>query len=330
VKYQYPRFFKAFYTVTNLYGVPNYNEVNPTAILALSFPIIFGFMFGDIGHGLMLAALGFLFYRYTKSLSKIGVYLIICGVFGAIMGATLYGEAFGKHIYSGLLTPAGIVEIVNGQISVSSTSIMNVFTFALAVGVFQISLGIVLGVVNNLLQKKKVDAFLVSLPKLVFFLSSIYVAVIYGINFINWMSGPIYLILAPLLFFFLAKPVYSIFAHGIHEGLSSLGEMGFELFDTIVRFVSNTVSYLRIFAMVIAHVMLTTVFYVLGDLVGGGVIGILLAVVGNVFVVLLEGIIVLAQDLRLHFYEWFSRFYEDGGVMFSPFKLNTNFPILKK
>jgi V/A-type H+-transporting ATPase subunit I len=175
-----------------------------------------------------------------------------------------------------------------------------------------------------------VDAFLVSLPKLVFFLSSIYVAVIYGINFINWMSGPIYLILAPLLFFFLAKPVYSIFAHGIHEGLSSLGEMGFELFDTIVRFVSNTVSYLRIFAMVIAHVMLTTVFYVLGDLVGGGVIGILLAVVGNVFVVLLEGIIVLAQDLRLHFYEWFSRFYEDGGVMFSPFKLNTNFPILKK
>lgn len=330
VKFQYPRFFKSFATVTNLYGVPNYNEVNPTAILALTFPIVFGFMFGDIGHGLMLAGLGLIFYKFTKSLSKIGVYLTICGIFGAIMGATLYGEAFGKHIYSGLLTPIGIIEIANGQISVGSTDIMNVFTFALAVGVFQISLGIVLGIVNNLLQKKKVDAFLVSLPKLALYLASIYVAVIYGINFINWFSGPIYLILAPLLFFFLAKPVYSIFAHGIHEGLSSLGEMGFELFDTIVRFVSNTVSYLRIFAMVIAHVMLTTVFYVLGDLVGGGVIGILLAVVGNVFVVLLEGIIVLAQDLRLHFYEWFSRFYEDGGVMFSPFKLNTNFPILKK
>jgi V/A-type H+-transporting ATPase subunit I len=68
----------------------------------------------------------------------------------------------------------------------------------------------------------------------------------------------------------------------------------------------------------------------LGNLAGGGVAGILLAVVGNVFVVLLEGILVLAQDLRLHFYEWFSRFYEDGGVMFSPFKLRTNVPILKK
>jgi vacuolar-type H+-ATPase subunit I/STV1 len=330
VKFQYPRFFKSFATVTNLYGVPNYNEVNPTAILALTFPILFGFMFGDIGHGLMLAALGLIFYKFTKSLSKIGVYLTICGVFGAIMGATLYGEAFGKHIYSGLLTPVGIIEIANGQISVGSADIMNVFTFALFVGVFQISLGIVLGIINNLLQKKKVDAFLVSLPKLALFLASIYVATIYGINFINWFSGPIYLILVPLLFFYLAKPVYSIIAHGIHEGLSSLGEMSFELFDTIVRFVSNSVSYLRIFAMVIAHVMLTTVFYVLGDLVGGGVIGILLAVVGNVFVVLLEGIIVLAQDLRLHFYEWFSRFYEDGGVMFSPFKLRTNIPILKK
>lgn len=330
VKYQYPRFFKPFSTITNLYGVPNYNEVNPTAILALTFPILFGFMFGDIGHGLMLTALGFLFYRFTKSLSRIGVYLMICGMFGAIMGATLYGEAFGKHVYSGLLTPIGIIEIANGQISVGSVDIMNVFTFALAVGVFQISLGIVIGVINNLLQKKKVDAFLVSLPKLALFLLSIYVAAIYGINFINWFSGPIYLILAPLLVFFLAKPVYSIIAHGIHEGLSSLGEMSFEVFDTIVRFVSNTVSYLRIFAMVIAHVMLTTVFYVLGDLVGGGVVGILLAVVGNVFVVLLEGIIVLAQDLRLHFYEWFSRFYEDGGVMFSPFKLRTNVPILKK
>jgi V/A-type H+-transporting ATPase subunit I len=330
VKYQYPKFFNYFYTVTNLFGVPNYNEVNPTPILAFTFPVLFGFMFGDIGHGLMLAAIGLLFYRYTKSLSRIGVYLIICGVFGAIMGATLYGEAFGKHIYSGLLTPTGIVAVLNGQISVSFVDLMNVFRFALFVGVFQISLGIVIGAINNLLQHKKEDAFLVNLPKLALFLASVYVAVVYGINFINWMSGPIYFILVPLLFFWLAKPFYSIIAHDIHEGLSSLGMMSFELFDTIIRFVSNTVSYLRIFAMVIAHVMLTAIFYVLGDLFGGGMVGILLAVVGNIFVVLLEGIIALAQDLRLHFYEWFSRFYEDDGVMFSPFKLRTNVPILRK
>jgi V/A-type H+-transporting ATPase subunit I len=106
--------------------------------------------------------------------------------------------------------------------------------------------------------------------------------------------------------------------------------MGFETFDTFIRFISNTVSYLRIFAMVVAHTMLSMVFYILGDMVGGGVMGIALAVLGNVFVVLLEGIIVLAQDLRLHFYEWFSKFYEDGGVRFSPFKLNNEIPIIKK
>jgi V/A-type H+-transporting ATPase subunit I len=117
--------------------------------------------------------------------------------------------------------------------------------------------------------------------------------------------------------------------HGVKKGVSALGEMAFETFDTIIRFISNTVSYLRIFAMVVAHVMLTTVFYILGDVVGGGPLAILLAVVGNLFVVLLEGVIVLAQDLRLHFYEWFSRFYQDGGVPFTPFKLNNELPIKK-
>jgi V/A-type H+-transporting ATPase subunit I len=106
--------------------------------------------------------------------------------------------------------------------------------------------------------------------------------------------------------------------------------MGFETFDTLIRFISNTVSYLRIFAMVVAHTMLTMVFYILGDMVGGGALGILFAVLGNIFVVLLEGIIVLAQDLRLHFYEWFSRFYDDGGVKFTPFRLSNEIPVIKK
>lgn len=315
VTFKYPKFFSLFYPVTNLYGVPNYNEVNPTPILALTFPILFGMMFGDIGHGLMLAGFGFIFYKFTKSLSRIGVYVMICGIFGSIMGAILYGEAFGTHIYSGLLTPQGIIE-----------NIMTLFIFALVVGVFQITLGMVIGIANNFLQKKKVDAFLVSMPKLALYLLSIYVVAVYQLNFSTW---PMYLILTPLLFFLLAKPVYEMVKDGLHKGLSALGEMAFETFDTIIRFVSNTVSYLRIFAMVIAHAMLTFVFYTLGSLMGGGVLGIILAVAGNIFVVLLEGVIVLAQDLRLHFYEFFSRFYDDGGVMFTPFKLSNEIPIKK-
>jgi V/A-type H+-transporting ATPase subunit I len=113
--------------------------------------------------------------------------------------------------------------------------------------------------------------------------------------------------------------------------VGKLGEMFFEIFETMISFISNTVSYLRIFAMVVAHIMLTTVFYSLAEITYGGSLGFvlspLLIVVGNVFVVLLEGILVLAQDLRLHFYEWFSKFYNDGGVRFSPFRLAVGVPI---
>jgi V/A-type H+-transporting ATPase subunit I len=319
VTFKYPKFFDRFDTITNLYGTPNYNEINPTPILALTFPIFFGLMFGDIGHGLMLAALGLIFYKYVKSMSKIGLYLAICGIFGCVMGAILYGEVLGHHLYAGLITPVGVEE-----------DIMTLLTFALAVGVFQISLGMALGIVNNLLQKKKVDAILVALPRMVLYLVAVMVVIFFGLDLTNWMGLPLYLILIPLFTFLLAKPIYEAVKHGLKKGLSALGEMGFETFDTLIRFISNTVSYLRIFAMVVAHTMLTMVFYILGDMVGGGALGILFAVLGNIFVVLLEGIIVLAQDLRLHFYEWFSRFYDDGGVKFTPFRLSNDIPVIKK
>jgi len=110
-----------------------------------------------------------------------------------------------------------------------------------------------------------------------------------------------------------------------------LGETGFDLFETAISFTSNTVSYLRIFAMIIAHIELMAVFYSLAGIVSGGIVGLifsgLIIVVGNVFVTLLEGVIALAQDLRLHFYEWFSKFYQDSGIRFSPFKLNLGVPI---
>ncbi|MCX8182463.1 MAG: hypothetical protein N3D12_05035 [Candidatus Methanomethyliaceae archaeon] len=321
VVFRYPKFFRLFESITNLYGVPSYTELNPTPILAITFPVFFGLMFGDLGHGLMLAALGFIFYKYTKSMSKIGIFLMICGIAGAIVGATLYGEAFGKHIgYHTVFSPG--------------EDLMSLFKFSLYIGVAQISLGLAIMVINNLIQKKKVDAFLVNTPKLLLYLLFMYVVFNFGLNLNRWFTGPIFFILGPAIFMLVGKPVWALIRHGRKEFLSVFGEIGFEVFDTMIRFVSNTVSYLRIFAMVMAHIQLTAVFYSLGTIAGGGMVGMvvsaILAALGNIFVVLLEGILVLAQDLRLHFYEWFSKFYEDGGVRFSPFKLTFGVPILKK
>jgi len=321
VTYRYPRFFKLFETITNLYGVPSYNEINPTPILALTFPLLFGLMFGDVGHGIMLVALGLLLHKYTKSMAKIGTFLVVCGVFGAIVGAVLYGEAFGLHIgYNTIFSPA--------------EELMPIFKFAIYIGASQISLGMIISIGNNLIQKKKEDAFFINLPKLILYLILVYIVFTFGLNINVWFTGPIFFIFTPIIFILIGNPVYAMARHGRKEAMGVMGEVGFEVFDTMIRFISNTVSYLRIFAMVMAHVMLTGVFYSISAIVGGGQFGFILsgliAILGNVFVVLLEGILVLAQDLRLHFYEWFSKFYEDSGVSFAPFKLSLGVPILKK
>lgn len=321
VSFKYPRFFKIFDSITNLYGSPSYNEVNPTPIMALSFPILFGLMFGDLGHGISLALLGLVFYRFFGSMKKIGLILIITGLAGAIIGALLYGEFFGKSLYYlvGYESPLH-----------PSKELMTMLKISLFVGVAHISLGLFLSFTNSLIQRRYSAAFLVNLPKLALYIGFIYVVFAFGLNLMDWFSGPIYYILGPVVFLFLAEPFYEISKHG-KKGIGKLGEMFFEIFETMISFISNTVSYLRIFAMVVAHIMLTTVFYSLAEITSGGGLGFvlspLLIVVGNVFVVLLEGILVLAQDLRLHFYEWFSKFYSDGGIRFSPFRLAVGVPI---
>jgi V/A-type H+-transporting ATPase subunit I len=321
VTYRYPKFMKLFESITNLYGVPSYNEINPTPILAISFPLFFGLMFGDLGHGIMLAVLGLILYKYTQSMKKIGMILVVCGIFGAMVGGLLYGEAFGRHIgYQTIFSPA--------------EDLMSVFKFALYIGVTQISLGMIISIGNNLIQKKKEDALFVNLPKLILYLIFMYLVFHYGLNLYVWFAGPIFLLFVPIIFLMIGKPVYTVVKHGRKEGMSVLGEMSFEVFDSMIRFISNTVSYLRIFAMVMAHVELSLVFYSLGGIVSGGQFGFifswLLIAVGNIFVVGLESIIALAQDLRLHFYEWFSKFYEDSGVRYAPFKLSLGVPIFKK
>ncbi|MCX8169543.1 MAG: hypothetical protein N3D72_00460, partial [Candidatus Methanomethyliaceae archaeon] len=318
VIFKYPSFFKIFDSVTNLYGTPSYTEINPTPILAITFPLFFGLMFGDLGHGIMLALLGFFMCKYVKSMEKIGRMLIICGIVSAIIGGALYGEAFGKHIgYHTILSP--------------SEDFMSLFKFSLYIGVAQISLGIVLQIMNNLIQRKKLDALLVNTPRLLLYIMFVYLVFGYGLNITRWLEGPILLLLFPSIIMLIGKPTLLFIMHERKEGLSALGELGFEVLDTMIRFVSNTVSYLRIFAMVMAHIQLTNVFYSLASITGGGIFGEitawLLMAIGNIFVVLLEGVIAMAQDLRLHFYEWFSKFYENGGIKFTPFKLALGLPI---
>ena len=323
------RFVKPFEEVTKLYGLPHYDELDPTPFMAITFPILFGLMFGDIGHGLILFVGGlalFLLIKKNQGIRNVCWIMATCGI-AAIVAGTLFGEFFGKEIFAPLwFSPFN-----------------NVFAyliFSLYIGVAQITLGLSLEMANSLLKRDVVDAALVTAPKMAFYLSAVYLITVYQLNIGAWFSGPVLLILVPFFFMVFAKPAFvaisklsamrpaqtqKVLATEAIEG--SLGQSLFESGDTVTRLLSNTISYTRILALLMAHWALVLVTYTVAGMIGtASILALVLSGIviigGNLFVIALEGLIVFIHTMRLHFYEWFTKFYHDSGTEFSPFKQN--------
>jgi V/A-type H+-transporting ATPase subunit I len=307
-----PSFIKPFEKITALYGLPHYDEIDPTPLMAVSFPLMFGLMFGDVGHGIILLLLG-LTASFTvkasegwKSLLKV---LAACGL-GSILAGLLFGEAFGKQVF----TPFWLDPFEN----------ITVFLiFALLVGALHMVSGFVVSFANFMIKRQYIDALTAPLIRLIFYVEAIYFLLICQLNFNLWLSGPLYYLIATLGLLFLGKPILaSILRKG--RFLSVLGERLFEGIELLLMLISNTVSYSRILALLIAHWALLTVTYALSDLVApapaiGQAASFIVIVGGNAFILTFEVLMVLVQTLRLHFYEWFSKFYEGTGTHFQPF-----------
>jgi V/A-type H+-transporting ATPase subunit I len=323
-KISHNRFVRPFEELTKLYGLPHYDEIDPTPIMAITFPIIFGLMFGDLGHGLILLFGGLivgLLIKGNRAIKNVCYIMAACG--GAASAAGLvFGEAFGKPLIWGPL-----------WINPTENPSVNVFTFivfALFVGITQILSGIVLEMANFALKRHYADALLTSVPKIAFYVGGVYLIVAYQLNFAAWLSGPI---LWPVLAFVVlvaGKPLYlkatKTATHGgEHSEQDTLSGRLFEGGDLVTRLLSNTISYSRILALLMAHWALLLVTYTVAGLVGtASILTLILSgiviVGGNIFVLALEGLIVFIHTLRLHFYEWFSKFYLGTGSEFNPFK----------
>ena len=313
------RFIRPFEELTKLYGLPHYDELDPTPVIAITFPIIFGLMFGDVGHGLILLLGGLIVGKLIKNnqgIKNICWIMAACGI-GAIIAGLLFGEFFGLQLF----TPLWFSPFEN---------IFMFLIFSLSVGIAQIISGIILEMVNYLLKHNVADAILTSLPKIAFYLGGVYLIVFHQLNFGAWLSGPILLPLIPIVILILGKPIYLGVAkpkkhlHELSEH-NSIKDRLFEGGDLVTRLLSNTISYSRILALLMAHWALVLVVYTIAGLVGTAsiltlIIGGIIIVGGNIFVLALEGLIVFIHTLRLHFYEWFSKFYQGTGTEFKPFK----------
>lgn len=330
-KVTHSRFVKPFEEITKLYGLPKYEEVDPTPLIAITFPILFGLMFGDLGHGLVLLIGGLAVGKLIKgnqSMKNICWIMAACGI-GAMGAGLAFGEFFGQELFAPLwFSPF--------------ESVFNFLIFSLFVGIVQIISGIVIEMVNYLLKHNVADAILTSVPKIAFFAGGVYLVAAYQLNFGAWLSGPILAPLIPFVIMVAGKPLYLMAAKplqstgnphahhgGEHAEQDTLVGRLFEGGDFLTRLLSNTISYSRILALLMAHWALLLVTYTVAGLVSdavgpGSILALILSgiviVFGNIFVLALEGLIVFIHTLRLHFYEWFSKFYAGTGTEFSPFK----------
>ena len=307
-------FSKPFGMFVEMYGVPAYTDMDPTNFVAISYCILFGIMFGDVGQGAVLILVGFLAWKLKKL--RLGLVGTRIGVFSIIFGC-LFGSVFGSEE---ILTPFFM--------PMKSTNTMPLLLAAIGIGVLLIIISMSFNVYINA-KKKNWGEFLFSqngVAGLAFYICVILLA-INALGKLGLPLGTPYIlvgIVLPILLIFLKEPLnrkmqgYKMFP----EGFGSFFTEGFfELFDVVLTFITNTMSFLRVGGFVLSHAGMMLVVYTLAEMIGGVGYWITL-VLGNAFVMCLEGMIVGIQVLRLEFYEMFSRYYEGNGKPFISMKEN--------
>jgi V/A-type H+-transporting ATPase subunit I len=346
-----PWFLQPFHRIVQMYGEPKPEEVIPTIFLAITFPIAFGLMFPDAGHGLVLVLFALLYLRRRSP-----DWAFILAILGStsIVTGLLAGEVFGPkvsellHISSiwGLLglhvpplaLPTYAVE--HGLNELVGELLFRAITISLWIAAFMLILGTLLGVVNSYLAGEREEMVAVKIPKFLFFTSATLPFLILfdakragatlGLALLELGGGDMLatIVLAgitvSLTWLLLGEPLISAL-HG-HNPLSGMARSFMEVYESILMAMGNIPSFLRIMALALAHSSIMLSFAYIFDLLAswgpiGLIAGALVYIVGNLMVIALEGILAFAQSLRLHFYEWFSKFYAGGGIPFTPISI---------
>jgi len=317
VLFKHPPFLKPFELLISGYGTPSYRMIDPTIFVGITFLAMFGMMFGDVGHGLVLLLGGILISRKSVKWHEAGNLGIYGGV-ASIGFGLLYGSFFGlEHLLPTLwLKP---LENIN-----------DLFKAAIAFGVAMVSLGIILNVINSFRAHSFWENF--------FDKSGPLVGVVYwagiGIVLKLIMAGGglphpalFYgLFIAPLIVFALRGPLLKLMGKRKRVCPDGIGtytmESVVEILDILMGYLANTVSFIRVAAFGLAHAGLFIAVFSLAEVVsskpGGLLLSWLVLILGNVVIILLEGLVVTIQALRLEYYEFFGKFFKGLGSRYEP------------
>ena len=319
-KLKNPKLFKPFEMYINMYGLPAYNEMDPTWFVAITYSFIFGAMFGDAGQGLLLFIGGFLLYKF-KHIALAGI-ISCAGVFSTIFGI-LFGSFFGFEN----LFPALWLRPMNNMMTVPFIGKLNtVFIVAIGFGMGLILLCMVFNIINawKAHDTEHIWFDTNSVAGLVFYGSAtVSIALILTGH---TLPGGILLFIMfgiPLILIFFKEPLTALVEKKSEvmpkeKGMFIVQGL-FEMFEVLLSYFSNTLSFVRIGAFAVSHAAMMEVVLMLAGFESGH-LNWVVVILGNLFVSGMEGLIVGIQVLRLEYYEMFSRFYKGTGRKFEPFR----------
>jgi V/A-type H+-transporting ATPase subunit I len=306
------RVVRAFQDVVALYSVPSYGEVDPSPFVAITFILFFGFMFGDLGHGLLLW-LGATYLGKKRILNKSLAYVMKCASCSSMVFGLMYGSFMGieRPKYALWLSPMHDT----GEL----------FGVAIAFGVVMISVGMIL---NMIIRYRERDfgrllfdgqglagLFVYWGSAIAVYLSVSGAATPFPVTYL-W-----YVIAAVLLLTLFRDTLARTLLHQ-HVEKEAAALQIFEVLHNLMNYFTNTASFVRLAAFALNHVALSFAVMLISSMMerlpGGMILKILVLVCGNIFIVGLEGLIVFIQVLRLEYYEFFGKFYKGGGNVFKP------------
>jgi V/A-type H+/Na+-transporting ATPase subunit I len=354
------RYIDTFEVITETQGLPRYDEVDPTPIIAFVWPLFYGVMFADLGHGLLLFGLGMLLrQKGNGSIRTWGTLLAASGAAASLAGLGT-GELFGFHFEQiAILAPMADALPFIGMLSVSELTfaeVTKILEVSIAIGIIHILLAFFLRLHADFKRRNKLLIWTKDIPTILQYLAVVAIILaaigsgydiigMFGITgvthdepvpwltflFGDWVTVELVAKAAPLVI--IGTVIVMIIGgmkeeeharkHGRDEGGGMVGIVVEVIMVRIIEMLSNTISYSRLGIMLLVHsALLVTVN---GSFEEGGGYAVLIG--GNIGIMLIEGLIVYIQTIRLHLYEWFPKWYVGDGQDFKkiiPKMLYTN------
>lgn len=353
--FQNPRFVKTFEVITESQGIPKKGELDPTPMIALMWPIFYGIMFADVGHGLLLMGMGLLFkLKGQGTLARWGMLIAISGASAAIAGMGA-GEAFGFHIdhlapFESWLHEGGFLYPVSWLVGLMSVAelnfeqVINILKVSLFIGILHLLAAMILRVRRLYKEGKKFVMYMEAIPNITLYLGIVAImmcAIGSGYDVMNmysqvhtepvpWVTiflgdwAQVWIITRIAVMVVIGSIVMMIIGGIKHarkhpeEGADPASVIMETLLGKTIEALAHTISYARIGIMLLVHAaLLLTVNNAYASLGGIDSFGaIALIVGGNLGIMMIEGLIVYIQSLRLHLYEYFTKWYDGGNVAF--------------